>query len=391
MVLAKSKLPIRFTGCTEVGRCFRCMYSELCAEQGPPKNCAGLMAKQLPDLRLFQEDAFENNYSVLDVELFTYLLSTEKDLTTDVYIPTGGHLSKSWGMLRKGRILKPLKVRTLHEKFSKRYHLRVSEWGCDIARIISKIDHQALVEKYNLEISDRLQKIGNVIHTICLRQDAEEFRQNQILELLNLEPTSREEYCEVTMYYETRHGHRLKGHTDGIFTFGDDYLICIDYKRAMDTPYTKESKKRQIITYPLGFNQMLGENFKWVGGILFMRSYVPFAEDFSGKYRLQRCRPHISKNHPDCVAIAKWVDGEWLRTYDEQSQLLHDRRYFLEFRNKKEATDRGCFNVDTDLWCFSKPVCDVLTNLVRGDARRTLVDVIDDEKVGCSWWEAPNT
>lgn len=380
--------PITFGACNTLGRCLRCEYSDLCADEKVTENCAGKMGSSLEDIFLFKEDAYDCSYSALGIELHSYLLSNEKDMTASVYVPKrelgGGHLSKAWALLRQGRKLTPLIAKPLSRKF----HLRGSEWGCDIARIIAKLDNQKLINKYGLKVFDKYSRIGVVLHALCNLQNSEKFQQNHTWELLNLEPVPRHKYCEVQVHYTTRDDIEIRGHTDSAFTFGNDYIGDADFKHAMSTPYLKQSKKRQVLTYAAALNQMSGDDYKWIFGFLIMRPFV--MEDTKGKYKLPKYRdPFIVKNQYDCEPIKFWIDGEWFRSYKEQAQLLHCADYFIRVKEEKMADRRGCHNYDTGFDCFSKPICDLLTEQISSNPGKSLIDIIDDEKVAHPDWIVP--
>lgn len=343
--------------CDRLGQWFRCEQKGLCG-----KECTATFAQTLheSDLKLLSNDAYEQGYFLTAVEQTIVYLNN-----LDLNVKING-LKRSWKKVLGKQIVQPF---LLSKKPSRKWHLRASEWGCDLARIIAKLDQEKICSELGIKIDDRLARIGKIAHALRNQQHVNDFIHNLTLDKIGFEPVPRWSYCEKTIEYVlVKGGHELvvRGTADVLLQFGDA-LGALDFKRFFYSEYEKNSHTRQKMIYAAGLAQM--ECYDKVFGVLSRR---PF------KARVGIYRPEkFSITFAD-ERLMKKIDDELWRSYFSQAELLHQANAALEYKKAKEVEKRGCINYTVPLReCFVRPICESL--LARCD--RCLIEVIDDLKV----------
>jgi hypothetical protein len=323
----------------------------------------GLKDKVLP----LKSDCDQRGQIILGIEdAFKYLQT--RNFNVDIYDAKLGHLSKPWIKIVQKSPIKPLVGNTKVIDG----HIRPSEYGCKIARVLSKVNLDKAQSIFGFELDRELATYGTTRHELCLSQHCGHF-----------EHAARAGFPPRYKYSEVAGSHIFEGKETGLeiiisgrpdsrFTFEDNHAVgVIDKKRSRHFYYTKKSHERQTMEYALIVAEQLG--YKKIYTIVMEGPFKP--EPL--KYRMPHV--HIMKTDVDGPKIMELL-ATLEQSFIEQANLLDKLEYLKETKVEKITDARGCFNVDTGYDCFVKPACDsIVTYCVKNKTR--LRDVLDEFKL----------
>ncbi|MFH0869002.1 MAG: hypothetical protein V1839_02120 [archaeon] len=377
-----------------LGPVFLCDIQEECEAGMPIKECADDLIRtgriKPEHLSVYTADCLQKGYCDSTIEVHFVILDKEKDATIDYLKSTDDgkkdHYSKSWRdiIVEQGHI-KPLPFTA---KATGRYSLRASERGCDISRIIAKLDEDRLKE-LGLKTPSESSIAGKVRHALGNSQLSDDCVHNNLLVKEGIVPQAipRSEYCEVEMRYISGDDIVVSGHPDALFHFENKHgLGSLDFKRKPRQYYMLHDHLRQELIYDMGVAQMLKLTPDMFYGITIHR---PFKE-VRGNLRLPVYRFFRIPNNIENPAIRE-VDSELLRSYREQAKILHDRNHFYRVSDEMSVCDACLRKVGYQpepVECFSKKACDFLRENSDSE-QKSLVEILDDFKLIPDEWEIP--
>ena len=367
---------MELNGCHKhLGELFRCDVQKECEAGGITAKCAntiftsGIIPKQ--NIRDLKEDCFEQGYALIPVEAHFVILNSH-DVEIDIIKTKDSgekdHYRKSWrDTVKEHGGIVPL---PLTKKVTGKYHLRVSEHGDVLARIIAKLDREKLKNEYDVDLENKLSRAGTTAHLLQNYQGDEYLIHNARLEDIGIKPISRKLYCEMPVQLEIETNLKMsglpdvikiRGHPDALFKFRDGYAVgAIDFKRANHIPYERRSHVRQKLVYARAAAQMLNIEPKYLCGFTTNR---PFEAD-QGNYRNPKYKLVRIPNDKDNAQIQN--DTKYsIESYIEQAFVLHSRTAFRDAYDSLHPNE------------FCRPAADLLADRMK-NRNCTLADLIDD-------------
>jgi len=373
----------------ELGPIFRCDVQSRC-ESGSLGDftctntlyTSGLISED--NKKLLENDCYEEGYYLLPVEAHFVILNShdaEIDVTKTKSSGEKDHFRKSWyDTVKEHRGIYPL---PLTKKVSGKYHLRASEHGHDLARIIAKLDKSKLKTEYGIDLENKFSSAGTTAH--LLRNYQEEFYENFVhnkrLEDIGIQPIPRQLYCEMPVQLELTYESKtqevadvikIRGHPDVLFQFRDGHAVgALDFKRARNIPYERRSHVRQKLTYARAAAQMLNIEPEYFYGFTTNRSF----ESDIGNYRNPKYKLLKVPNSNTNAQIVEH-NFEFARSYTKQAFILHNRRTFFNSYATLHPKE------------YCRPAADLLAKLMKTE-KCTLADLIDMLGLSSKDWEYP--
>ncbi|MBI4450947.1 hypothetical protein HY642_03155 [Candidatus Woesearchaeota archaeon] len=310
---------------------YRCEFGHGCNEVKP--NCAAAYFETFPQhiQDAVRKHTTAQGYTFGGIELDIQVLN---DIDEDV-ASFDQQERMSWKQFRlKHGILQPLDLRGYTWPVEGRFQIRPSELGkpCQIAHLIDKMDkklHFPLLPGNELaDVGTGRHKIANTqpsleqLEEIARRLNvspAEEYLHNQTLANLGIAPLPRSAYCERQIQTSID-GIVVRGSPDAVMRCGD--LLCIfDYKTARRGAYESKTVRRQLLTYAIVLDQLLGK--QWNGYLLIAAKRYWHGGEGLATY-IEYSMIHVPKDDP-CI---EGLRGEILATVREQRTLLQDKDAF---------------------------------------------------------------
>ncbi|MEK6923471.1 MAG: hypothetical protein AABW84_02160, partial [Nanoarchaeota archaeon] len=269
------------------------------------------------------------------------------------------------------------------KEISGKFHLRASEHGHDLARIIAKLDKDKLKTEYGIDLENKFSRAGTTAHLLRNHQEKsyENFIHNKRLKDIGIEPIPRWMYCEMPLQLELTYESKaqgvadvikIRGHPDVLFRFGDGHAVgALDFKRARYIPYERRSHVRQKLTYARAAAQALKLEPEYFYGLTTNR---PFEAD-KGHYRTPKYK---LLRVPNANYNAQIVEHnfEFARSYTHQGYIMNDRITFFRSYDTLHPNE------------FCKPAADFLANRMKTE-KGTLAYLIDDLELKPKNWEYP--
>ncbi len=374
--------------CPVLGKMFACEYAQHCTngEVGLPCEAdVALTMAQQENLQILTKDAYDYGYKFCGIEaVFAYLNATDKE-KVDFYLTNMKHLDKSLKKITDEVRIVPIELPK--KLFTGKYHLRWSEHGSPLSRIIGKFTEEGrkkLIDENGLNVDLTLAVAGSTRHLLDLQQHCGRILQNNTLKCIGMKPAPRNNAYEGEVFY-VFDGIIVRGHYDAPLATiakkeGSEFssmVGAVDLKRAQYTPYEQEKIMRQKFGYALSIRQMHGLDSKFLCGISVKR---PFNIDFGknpGEYRMPRLNINIVDSDKNNKTLIK-IHEDLLESYQLQAMLLHNRSFMKPY---------DCSNyVDK---CYNHKICEFLKGTVEKSGK-SLIEILDDLKVMPQDWQAPS-
>ena len=320
---------------------YECEFHGECESGEKIENCARNFMNGVEGIDMLRQDCVDEGYTITGIENHLAILNRRDCDVVGEEMDVG-----SWYLMLGKNILLPMveDLKLRHDYFS----LRGSEFGkeCVIESLVSKLS-----EEYKKNFPENnFSKIGNALHTISNQQPSKDYRHNETLRKLGIEPIPREIYCEKELEY-VHEGIVVRGHSDAILKLGDSVVI-MDFKRAFGGAYEKLEYKYQLGIYALALEQMLEKEFESYFLLTVRRPYPP-----KKMFAKRRQNYKITFMKRDGLLVSK-INELIAENFEIQKMLMENRKLLAEVIMKKQ--EGLCGKKKSGYPCFNKEICEDL-------------------------------
>ena len=184
-------------------------------------------------------------------------------------------------------------------------------------------------------------KLGVLMHTLMFSQPDSSYKHNELLKIIGLPETRRQEYCERPILYN-HNGIRVHGHFDSSILLEDSQgskdIVVLDAKRSRKMPYAKIGYRHQLLSYALGIKSSLEINPNNYYLILINR---PFEEDLgfspSPIQGLHKSQEYTIIKVPNDDELIDQLNSRIEVINKEDQILLEDSKYFSHSLKEEES------------------------------------------------------